>query len=92
MRRERLAQSRPEGIAGGLEEAAAHHLVGELHDRFVATTHPKAFTARYYAERLTAFSPPLGRAGMRPAEGLRIADRVVAPDLRDRLAVIARRR
>ena len=55
-------------------------------------THPKAFTARYYAERLAAFSPPLGRAGMRVAEGLRVADRVVAPDLRDRLAVIARRR
>jgi len=54
-------------------------------------THAKVFTARYYAERLGGYSDPAGRAAVRVAEAVRLADRLVAPDLRDRLAVIATR-
>ena len=55
-------------------------------------THPKVFTRRYYADRLGEFVP--GARG--PVERLTShgswADRPFAPDLRDRVAVIARRR
>lgn len=54
-------------------------------------THAKAFTARYYAERLAAFAPPVGRVVLATAERAGVADRVVAPDFRDRMSVIARR-
>jgi SAM-dependent methyltransferase len=54
-------------------------------------TAPKAFTVRYYLERLEGYSRPLARAAVRAAEGLRLADRLVWPDLRDRMAVVARR-
>jgi SAM-dependent methyltransferase len=53
-------------------------------------TAPKAFTVRYYLERLGGYSPPAARALVRGARGARIAERMWAPDLRDRMAVIAR--
>jgi SAM-dependent methyltransferase len=56
-------------------------------------THPKVFTRRYYAERLTALVPAAepvvrrtGLGGETPA-----AERLTAPDLRDRMAVVATR-
>jgi SAM-dependent methyltransferase len=54
-------------------------------------TAPKAFTVRYYLERLEGYSGPLARAAVWIAERLRLADRLVWPDFRDRMAVVARR-
>jgi hypothetical protein len=54
-------------------------------------SHAKAFTARYYAERAGAFLPPAGRLATALVERTGRADRLVAPDFRDRMAVIATR-
>jgi SAM-dependent methyltransferase len=54
-----------------------------------ARSHPKVFTAAYYAERLSGYSPALARAGVSAATRLGLADRLVAPDLHDRVQVIA---
>lgn len=54
-------------------------------------THPKVFSVDYYAGRVRAFVPVLGRLVPRLAEGLALADRPVAPDLRDRMLVVARK-
>lgn len=54
------------------------------------STSPKAFSARYYLERVGGYSPPLARALVRGAQAVGIADRMWAPDFRDRMAVIAR--
>jgi hypothetical protein len=53
-------------------------------------TAPKAFTVRYYLERVGGYSPLLARALVRAARGARVADRMWAPDFRDRMAVITR--
>jgi SAM-dependent methyltransferase len=55
-------------------------------------TSPKAFTVRYYLERIGGYSKPVAGALVRAAEGARLADRIWAPDFRDRMAVIARPR
>lgn len=55
-------------------------------------TAPKAFTVRYYASRLEGYSRPVGVGAQAVAERARVADRLVWPDLRDRMAVIARLR
>ena len=55
-------------------------------------THPKVFTRRYYADRLGEFVPGAGRPIERLTSFGSWADRSFAPDLRDRMAVIARRR
>lgn len=55
-------------------------------------THAKVFSARYYAERLGGYSTALGNGVVSLAERLRLDGRMVAPDFRDRMAVIARRR
>jgi protoporphyrinogen oxidase/SAM-dependent methyltransferase len=52
-------------------------------------THAKVFTARYYAERLGGYRPRLARAAVRGLEVVGFDTRLVAPDLRDRLEVIA---
>lgn len=57
----------------------------------LATTHPKVFTVRYYAERVAGYSPLLARSVVGAAEAVGLADRLVAPDLRDRMLVIASR-
>jgi 2-polyprenyl-3-methyl-5-hydroxy-6-metoxy-1,4-benzoquinol methylase len=54
-------------------------------------SHAKAFTARYYAERLHGYSPSAARAGVRLLQAVHAADRLVAPDFHDRMAVVARR-
>jgi SAM-dependent methyltransferase len=56
-----------------------------------AGTAPKAFTVRYYAGRLGGYSRGLARAVTRAAELSGTADRLWAPDFRDRMLVIARR-
>ena len=54
-------------------------------------TAPKAFTVRYYAGRLAGYSGRLARIVTRGAEVAGVADRLWAPDFRDRMLVIARR-
>jgi hypothetical protein len=52
---------------------------------------PKAFRVRYYLDRIGGYSRPLARALVAGAERLGVADRMWAPDFRDRVMVIARR-
>ena len=53
-------------------------------------TAPKAFSVRYYLGRTEGYSRPVAHALMRAATAARVADRMWAPDFRDRMAVIAR--
>jgi 2-polyprenyl-3-methyl-5-hydroxy-6-metoxy-1,4-benzoquinol methylase len=53
-------------------------------------TSPKAFTVRYYLGRIGGYSPRLGRALVSGAQRAGIAERVWAPDFRDRMLVLAR--
>jgi SAM-dependent methyltransferase len=53
-------------------------------------TAPKAFTVRYYLERVGGYWPPLARALVRAAGTAGVADHLWAPDFRDRMTVIAR--
>ncbi len=53
-------------------------------------THPKTFSVGYYAGRLVGYSGALGRAAH--AVVGRVADgRLIAPDFRDRVALVARK-
>lgn len=54
------------------------------------STAPKAFTVRYYLERTGGYSPAAARALVRAARAAGVADRMWAPDFRDRMQVIAR--
>jgi SAM-dependent methyltransferase len=54
------------------------------------TTAPKAFSVEYYLSRIEGYSRPAGRALVRGARAARVADRMWAPDFRDRMMVIAR--
>ncbi|MEA2139346.1 MAG: hypothetical protein QOG56_2496 [Solirubrobacteraceae bacterium] len=53
-------------------------------------TAPKAFSVRYYLERVGGYSPAVARLLVRGARAVRLVDRMWAPDFRDRMAVIAR--
>lgn len=53
-------------------------------------TAPKAFSVRYYLERVGGYSPPLARLLVRGATAAKVAERMWAPDFRDRMAVVAR--
>ncbi len=53
-------------------------------------TAPKAFTAGYYLGRIGGYSPAAGRALVAAATRTGVADRVWTPDLRDRVALVAR--
>jgi hypothetical protein len=55
-------------------------------------TAPKAFTVRYYLERLEGYSPRVAAAAVSAARAADAADRLVWPDFRDRMAVVARSR
>lgn len=50
-------------------------------------THPKVFSARYYAERLGSFVPA-AKIATGLVERLGVADRLVAPDFHDRIAAV----
>ncbi len=54
------------------------------------STDPKAFTVRYYLEKGGGYAPRLSRALVRAAEAAGVADRMWAPDFRDRMMVVAR--
>jgi len=53
-------------------------------------TAPKAFTVRYYLERLRGYWPPAAQLSVRAARALGVANRLWAPDFRDRMIVLAR--
>jgi SAM-dependent methyltransferase len=53
-------------------------------------TAPKAFSVHYYLERTGGYSEGLSRALVAGAQRLGVANRMWAPDFRDRMAVIAR--
>jgi SAM-dependent methyltransferase len=53
-------------------------------------TAPKAFSVRYYLGRIGGYSPPLANGLIAGASAVGVADRLWAPDFRDRMAVIAR--
>jgi SAM-dependent methyltransferase len=55
-------------------------------------TAPKAFTVRYYLERIGGYSRPVARGLTGAATAVRVAERMWAPDFGDRMAVIARPR
>ena len=55
------------------------------------SSHPKVFSAAYYARRLGGYSATLARAAAGAIERVGLADRLVAPDFRDRMQVIALR-
>lgn len=54
-------------------------------------TAPKAFTVRYYLDRVGGYSETLARALVRLAERAGVAERLWAPDFRDRMAAVASR-
>ena len=54
-------------------------------------TAPKAFTVAYYLSRLHGYSPALARSTALAAQTLGLAERLVRPDFRDRMGVLARR-
>ena len=54
-------------------------------------TSPKAFTVRYYLERIGGYSAPVSKGLVRTAAAARVAERMWAPDFGDRMMVIARR-
>lgn len=59
------------------------------YDVLDARTAPKGFTVRYYLERIGGYSRPLAATLVRGAERAGAADRLWAPDFRDRMLVIA---
>ena len=54
------------------------------------TTSPKAFSVRYYLERLGGYWPPLARGLVWLARRAGVAQRIWTPDFGDRMAVVAR--
>jgi SAM-dependent methyltransferase len=60
-----------------------------FHPLYVATD-PKAFTVRYYLDKIGGYSPALSRGLVSAAEAAGLADRMWTPDFRDRMLVIAR--
>jgi hypothetical protein len=55
-------------------------------------TAPKAFSVRYYLGRIEGYSPRAARALVAAAARAGLADRLWAPDFRDRMLVLARPR
>ena len=54
-------------------------------------THAKVFSARYYAERVAGYSSLVERGVLGVLRATGQSDRLIAPDFRDRLLVVARR-
>jgi SAM-dependent methyltransferase len=54
-------------------------------------TAPKVFSVRYYLERIGGYSPAVAGGAVRLATRAGLAERMWAPDFRDRMAVVARR-
>jgi SAM-dependent methyltransferase len=62
----------------------------EAYEPLWAGTAPKAFTVGYYLGRVGGYSPPVARGLVAAARAAGVAERMWAPDLRDRMAVVAR--
>lgn len=60
-------------------------------DVLESTTHPKTFSLEYYAGRFGGYSKALGGVTRGATKLLGGKDRLVTPDFRDRLAVVARK-
>lgn len=71
---------------GSAETMLARHGYTPL---YVATD-PKAFTVRYYLDKIGGYSPALGRALVGAASAAGLAERMWTPDFRDRMLLIAR--
>lgn len=54
------------------------------------STSPKAFTVRYYLDRVSGYSPALASRMVGVASALGVADHIWAPDFGDRMLVVAR--
>jgi SAM-dependent methyltransferase len=55
-------------------------------------TAPKAFSVAYYLGRIEGYSPAVAGGAVAAARAVGVADRLVCPDFRDRMAVVARLR
>jgi hypothetical protein len=53
-------------------------------------TAPKAFSVRYYLDRIGGYSRPTADALVSGAQAVGVADSMWAPDFRDRMAFVAR--
>jgi SAM-dependent methyltransferase len=60
------------------------------YEPLTVSTAPKAFSVRYYLDRIGGYSAPLARALVGGASAAGVADRMWAPDFRDRMAMLAR--
>jgi len=61
-------------------------------DPLVVRTAPKAFSVAYYLDRIGGYSRPLANGLVRAAQLAGVAERMWAPDFRDRMSVVARSR
>ena len=71
-------------------ESARTMLARHGFETLYVATDPKSFTARYYLDKLSGYSPALARALVAGAERAGLAERMWTPDFRDRMLVIAR--
>jgi predicted SAM-dependent methyltransferase len=60
------------------------------YEPLVVRTAPKAFTVRYYLDRIGGYSRPAANALVGGAQALGVAESMWAPDFRDRMSVVAR--
>ena len=60
------------------------------YEPLLVRTAPKAFSVRYYLDRIGGYSRPLAGALVGAASAAGVADSMWAPDFRDRMAVVAR--
>ncbi|HVT22311.1 MAG TPA: class I SAM-dependent methyltransferase [Mycobacteriales bacterium] len=68
-----------------MRQLLEHHGLRVAH----VSSHPKVFTATYYAQRLGGYSDRLATAAVSVTQRLRLDRRLVAPDLHDRMQVVA---
>jgi SAM-dependent methyltransferase len=60
------------------------------YEPLVVRTSPKAFSVRYYLDRIGGYSRPAADALVSGAQAVGVADSMWAPDFRDRMAFVAR--
>ena len=72
-------------------ESMATLLRRHSYEPLAVRTAPKAYTVRYYLDRIGGYSRPVAGGLVRAATATGVAERLWAPDFRDRMAVVARR-
>ena len=65
-------------------------LAAHSYETLSMTTAPKTFTAGYYLSRLGGYRAGLVKPLVGSARAIGVAERLVTPDFRDRMLVIAR--